>query len=89
MVSPSYSNQHQPDIYFTPALQAPYNLSLTIASELSSKLLAHNWWTSARRLESRVICCDVVLWLFYHEDFADSNTMFVPLLSLVLRVRYL
>ena len=53
MLSPSYSNQHQPDIYyFTPALQAAYNLSLTVASELSSKLLAHNWWTSARRLVS-------------------------------------
>ena len=50
MVSPSYLNQHQPDIYFTPALKVPYNLSLTISSKLSSKLLAHNWWTSARRL---------------------------------------
>ena len=30
MVSPMYLNQHQPDIYFTPALKAPYNLSLTI-----------------------------------------------------------
>ena len=42
MVSPSYLNQYQPDIYFTPALKAPYNLSLTISSKLSSKLLAHN-----------------------------------------------
>ena len=42
MVSPSYLNQHQPDIYFTPALKAPYNLSLTISSKLPSKLLAHN-----------------------------------------------
>ena len=42
MVSHSDSNQHQPDIYFTPVLQAPYNLSLTIASKLPSKLLAHN-----------------------------------------------
>ena len=33
MVSPSYSNQHQSDIYFTLALQVPYNLSLTIASD--------------------------------------------------------
>ena len=42
MVSPSYLNQHEPDIYFTPALNAPYNLSLTISSKVSSKLLAHH-----------------------------------------------
>lgn len=40
MLSPSYSNQHQPDLDFTPALQAPYNFSLTLASELPDKLLA-------------------------------------------------
>ena len=36
---PSSLNQHQPDMGFTPALQAPYNLSLTLASKLPSKLL--------------------------------------------------
>lgn len=29
-VPSSYSSQHQRDMDFTPALQAPYNLSLTI-----------------------------------------------------------